>query len=124
MVMFLMHGRDALPGKLEKVAYLTGLTAIAKEFKLSAYAQTPSQRKETEERADVAPFSQLKLLLTNYQKAKKAAGCFGFSTNTALTDPNKRAQELDISFSDLEDALSYPIEDRYKQVISRFLITP
>jgi hypothetical protein len=119
--LFLMHGRDAVPGTVEKIAYHTGATTVAREFGLNAYAQTPSERKEVDERSDIIPYVQLKMLLTNYQKVYPKPGCFGFSASTAVGGHNGTPKELDISFSDLEDSIqNFLIPLRYQQTVYHF----
>ncbi len=87
--LFLMHGRDALPNSLEKAAFRVGLPAAAEKFNIGALAHTATETKALKERSDVAPFSQLKVLLTNYQKKELSSGCFGFSASTNLADRAK-----------------------------------
>lgn len=119
--LFLMHGRDAVPGTLEKLAYHTGATTVAREFGMNAYAQTPSEKKEVDERSNINPYVQLKMLLTNYQKVYPKPGCFGFSASTAVGGRYGTPRELDVSFSDLEDSVrNFPIPFRYSQTIYRF----
>lgn len=114
-----MHGRDSVPGKLEQAAYHFGLTAAANYalslLDISARAQLRTEKKAIDEQSEVTPYVQLKLLLTNYQKASKQPGCFSFTTSAGLPGTNYAVKGLDISFSDLEEDVQYPFSDRFKQ---------
>jgi hypothetical protein len=125
--LFLMHGRNTLPSRWEEAIYRAGLSKVAENLKIpSAYAQyakTPSERKALKQRVDIVPFSQLKVLLTNYQKKELTSGCFGFSVATNMTDRTKQPSELDVSFSDLEESVTnFPHPHWNYQAIYRFAI--
>jgi hypothetical protein len=125
--LLLMHARNTLPSRWEEAAYRAGLSKLAENFKIpkayAQYAKTPSERRALRERTDVVPFSQLKVLLTNYQKNELSSGCFGFSISTNLTDRVRQLSEIDVSFSDLEESIiNFPHPNWNYQAIYRFAV--
>jgi hypothetical protein len=116
-----MHGREVLPNYAEKVVYRLGLNKVTESLKISAWGDTPSGRQANIERADVAPFSHLKLLMVNYQKKSLSPGCFTFRAGTALSDQQEQPTELDVSFSDLEESVNlYPHPNWTHQATYKF----
>ncbi|MEW6437781.1 MAG: hypothetical protein AB1508_11525 [Pseudomonadota bacterium] len=57
-------------------------------------------------------YTQLRMLLANYQKKKNAPGCFSFE----VTAPTSQG-ELQISFSDLEEAQSEAMPKFFQQTV-------
>jgi hypothetical protein len=108
--LFLVHARNAIPGRLERLAYRTGFSNLANNLQIAraygADVRTPSERRAGD-LTPVIPYLKMKMLLTNYQKESMSSGCFSFSASTTLPNPNEKLTELDVSFSDLEESVSH-----------------
>lgn len=110
--LFLMHSREIASGLPEALTNRFGLAPYLERVPYVSDWLLPNRQALKAGRARMTQYTQLRMLLANYQKKKNAPGCFSFE----VTAPTSQG-ELQISFSDLEEAQSEAMPKFFQQTV-------